>query len=294
MKAVIQVPRLSMLQTIQAPLFFGLIAAFVTSIGLIAVSVRADWSERHSGLFALAAGGMLITLSLLHIAPEAFELTSKAPVFLLVGFLGGLLLNFSVRAFFPEAKMGDQVKNRAAAFTPLIAVAIHSFIDGIIYSVTFAASFSSGVFAALSLILHEFPEGVIAYAILRRHGFANRRAFFYAFLAAALTTPLGVIASAPFVYGLGMETTGALFAVSAGLLLYVATGPLMAPIHEETPRRSFVALAVGVCVALMITLIPVHGHSHGLHDGEDHHPVPMEAPQPIEPPPDLTDGTNPL
>jgi zinc and cadmium transporter len=252
-----------MLQSMQAPLFFGLIAAFVTTIGLIAVAARGDWSERHSGLFALAAGGMLVTLSILHIMPEAFALSRHAPALTLSGFLGGLLLSFLVRVLFPEGGESGQ----AAAATPVIAIAIHSFIDGIIYSVTFAASFSSGVYAAASLLLHKFPEGVIAFAILRRHGFGNRRAFLFAFLAAAATTPMGVIASAPFMYGLGPEAIGNLFAISAGLLLYVATGPLMEPLKEEPPLRSFLSLGAGVTVAVVMSILPVHGPEHSLQEG---------------------------
>ena len=268
-----------MLQSMQAPLFFGLIAAFVTTVALIAVAARGDWSERHSGLFALAAGGMLVTLSLLHITPEAFALSRHAPALILTGFLGGLMISFLIRVFFPESGEAGQ----AAAVTPVMAVALHSFIDGIIYSVTFAASFSSGVYAAMSLLLHKFPEGIIAFAILlplaitstkgmafailRRHGFSNRRAFLLAFLAAAATTPLGVIASAPFMYGLGPEMVGNLFAISAGLLLYVATGPLMEPLKEEPPLRSFLALGAGVTIAVLIASLPVHGPDHSPHDG---------------------------
>jgi zinc transporter ZupT len=107
------------------------------------------------GLFALAAGGMLVSLTLLHIAPEAFELSTHTPVFLMVGFFGGLVLHFGIGAAFPERSD----RGRAAAITPIAAVAIHSLLDGMIYSVTFAASFSSGVYAAASLMLHEFPEG---------------------------------------------------------------------------------------------------------------------------------------
>ncbi len=252
-----------MLQSMQAPLFFGLIAAFVTTIALIAVAARGDWSARHSGLFALAAGGMLVTLSLLHITPEAFALSRHAPALILTGFLGGLLLSFLVRVLFPEG--GEE--GHAAAATPVMAIALHSFIDGVIYSVTFAASFSSGVYAAASLLLHKFPEGVIAFAILRRHGFGNRRSFLFAFLAAAVTTPLGVVASVPFMYGLGAEAVGNLFAISAGLLLYVATGPLMEPLKEEPPLRSFLSLGGGVLIAVLIAVLPVHGPDHSHHDG---------------------------
>lgn len=256
-----------MLDSLQAPLLFGLTAAFVTTLGLITVSTRGDWSARYSGLFALAAGGMLVSLTLLHIAPEAFELSAHAPTFLMVGFFGGLLLHFGIGALFPESS--DH--GRVAAITPLAAVAVHSLIDGVIYAVTFAASFSSGVYAAASLMLHEFPEGVIAFAILRRHSFSNREAFFWAFLAAALTTPLGVVVASPFMYGLTPDVLGSLFAVSAGLLLYVSTGPLMEPLEEEPPLRSLLALGAGVSLAVLIALMPLHPHED---EGGDIAPAP--------------------
>lgn len=261
---------------IQAPLFFGLLAAFVTSIGLIMVAQKSYWSERHAALFALAAGGMLLTLTLTHIAPEAIERSPAAPWLILGGFLGGYILNHVVRVVFGDEQTG---LSRASAATPLIAIAIHSFLDGIIYAVTFAASFEAGVFAALSLILHEFPEGVIAFTILHRYGFSNRASFFYAFLAAAATTPLGVVASGPFVYSMNSEMVGNLFAISAGLLLFVATGPLMAPLRNQPPRRSFLALGTGVALALVITLSPLNPHqqSHDERDGAAHQNVIQNA-----------------
>ena len=254
-----------MFQSIQAPLAFGLIAAFVTTIGLIAVATREDWSRRHANLFGLAAAGMLLTLSLLHIAPSAFARTANAPILLLVGFLGGLVLSFVIKAIFPSSESGV---NPAEAFTPIAAIACHSFIDGIIYAITFAADFESGVFTSLSLILHEFPEGVIAFAILRAHRVSNRDAFRYALYAAALTTPLGVLAAGPAIAFLGPEAVNALFALSAGLLLYVATGPLMAPISQEKPIRGLTALLAGVTVGLILAISPLHSdnHSHGHED----------------------------
>lgn len=250
--------------SLQASVSFGLLAALVTSLGLAAVAFRSEWSARQSGLFALSAAGMLITISLLHIVPEAMSASRNAAPFVLGGFLGGLMLSFSMRTLLPErADMW-----RAQAFTPLLAVAVHSFFDGVIYSVSFAASFQSGVYAALGLILHEFAEGIIAFAILSRHGFRVKEALFWAFLAAAATTPLGALVSGLFVTGLGAETVAALYAVSAGLLIYVATGPMMEPLTEETPPRAMGALGAGVVFALAILALPIH--DHGVLDNHDH------------------------
>lgn len=255
-----------MFEALQAPLFFGLIAAFVTTLGLLAVALRSDWSMRYANLFGLAAAGMLTAMAFLHIVPEAFALSDAAPVWITVGFFSGLLLHYLIRTLFPER---EDSKLPSEAITPILAIACHSFIDGIVYSVTFAASFTAGVFAAVGLILHEFPEGVIAFAILRRHGVSNRSAFFWAFLAAAATTPFGVLVSGPFMFGLGSEVLGGLFGLSAGLLLFVATGPLMAPLKEVQPTRGLAALTAGVVIAVSLLLAPIPGHDHD-HIGHGH------------------------
>ncbi|MEM5515461.1 ZIP family metal transporter [Henriciella sp. AS95] len=262
-----------MWSSIQAPLFFGLIACFCTTVGLIVVAQRAIWSERNASLFGLAAAGMLTTLTFLHIIPEAFHFSLNAPVWLAVGFFSGLLLHNGVKTAFPSE---DGIAHRHEALTPIIAIAVHSFLDGVIYAVTFAASFSAGVYAAVGLTLHEFPEGVIAFAILRRYGISNVQAFWLAFLAAAATTPLGVIVAGPFMYGLDNDTIGSLFAVSAGLLIFVATGPLMAPLKEMQPVRGLTAIAAGAGAAILLVLAPIQGHGH--EDGhDDEHTLPASG-----------------
>jgi zinc and cadmium transporter len=250
--------------SLQASVSFGLIAALVTSLGLAAVALRSDWSARQSGLFALSAGGMLITMSLLHIVPEVMAAGHGAAKFVLGGFFAGLLMSFAMRTFFPEGHS----QARAEAFTPLLAVAIHSFFDGVIYSVSFAASFQSGVYASLGLILHEFAEGIIAFAILSRHGFKVREALVWAFIAAAATTPLGALVSGLFVAGLGTGTLIALYAVSAGLLIYVATGPMLKPLEETSPLRALGALGAGTAFALAVLALPIH--EHGVLGNHDH------------------------
>jgi ZIP family zinc transporter len=268
--------------SLQAAVSFGLLAAVVTSLGLAAVALRSEWSARQSGLFALAAGGMLITMSLLHIVPEALGAGHGAAKFVLGGFFAGLLLSFAMRTFFHEGAS----QARAEAFTPLLAVGVHSFFDGVIYSVSFAASFQSGVYASLGLILHEFAEGIIAFAILSRHGFKVKEALVWAFIAAAATTPRGALVSGLFVNGLGAGTITALYALSAGLLIYVATGPMMEPLKEVSPVRAMGSLGAGVVFALAVLALPIHDHgaldNHG--HGHDHTEIDFRTPGTLAPP----------
>ena len=52
-----------MFSAVQPPLLFGLIAAMLTTLGLIAVALRGDWGLRYANVFTLIAAGLLTTSS---------------------------------------------------------------------------------------------------------------------------------------------------------------------------------------------------------------------------------------
>jgi zinc transporter ZupT len=103
----------------------------------------------------------------------------------------------------------------------MLGIGFHSFIDGIIYSITFTVSIFTGILAATGMVLHEFPEGIITYLLLVRAGFNRRTSLLLAFLTAALTTPLGMLVSYPYISEIDEPLLGVLLAFSAGVLVYV-------------------------------------------------------------------------
>lgn len=246
-----------------APLFLSFLAAFVATLGLLVVAMRSDWSARYAHLFAVMASGILLTMVIGYLAPEALNGHEKAPLFMLGGFFIGLLVHDVLRMVLPVADS----RALAAGITPLIAIGIHSFLDGMIYTVTFAQSFDIGLFATLGLIIHEFPEGIVAFALLRSAGLKNRTSFVFAFIASAMTTPLGTLVAIPLTNQVQPADLSVMFAISAGLLLFVSTGPLMAHMHEDKPARTLPALAVGVIIALVVAQTHFAG---GHHDGHGH------------------------
>ena len=135
-----------------------------------------------------------------------------------------------------------------------MGIGFHSFLDGIIYSVTFNVSVFTGVLAAIGMILHEFPEGIVTFLLLERGGFSKRKSAIYAFLAAAVSTPLGTLVSYPFIDRIARPTLGLLLAVSAGALVYVGASHLLPEVEKENRRYTVISLAVGVLVAVVIVL----------------------------------------
>jgi len=136
----------------------------------------------------------------------------------------------------------------------MLGIGLHSFIDGFIYSIAFTVSVLTGFLATVGMVLHEFPEGIVTYLLLVRGGFGERRATVLAFVAAAASTPLGMLVSWPLVSVIDPPRLGALLALSAGALVYVGATHLLPRAEQERRRYSLVALGGGVAVAFVIVL----------------------------------------
>ncbi|MBN1921787.1 MAG: ZIP family metal transporter [Anaerolineae bacterium] len=227
------------------------LACVVTTIGIFIISRYERWGKEHSAYFMSFAAGVLISVSFMHIIPKAFEMNDSAPIFLLAGFLGLYLSNRLVKLYVcREYDCMDYV----VGFIPMLGIGLHSFIDGIIYAVTFNVSILTGILAAIGMVLHEFPEGIVTFVLLERGGVGRRRAAFYAFWAAAISTPLGALVAFPFIRTITQPMLGNLLGLSAGALVYVGASHLLPAVEQERKRHSFFALAAGVLVAVGIIL----------------------------------------
>lgn len=226
------------------------LAALVTTLGIYSIRRFSDWGNRNSTYFICFAAGVLISASFLHIIPKSLSMNPQASVWLLVGFFGLHIFNRFLTAFVCE-KDPDR-SEYAIGVVPMLGIGLHSFIDGIIYSIAFTVSILTGYLATLGMVLHEFPEGIITYLLLVRGGFGERKAMYLAFLAAAATTPLGMLVSYPLISAIESETLGALLSLSAGALVYVGATHLLPRAEQEHRKYSLVALAGGVLVAVII------------------------------------------
>jgi len=231
------------------------LAAVFTSIGIFSIRRFRAWAERNMTYFVCFAAGVLIAASFMHIIPKAFKMNADAPYYLLGGFLFLHLFNRFITAYVCEK---DPQQQYAIGLVPIVGIGFHSFIDGFVFSITFTVSVFTGVLATTGMILHEFPEGIITFLLLIRAGFSDRRATQIAFFTAALSTPLGMLVSYPFIRETGQQFLGALLALSAGALVYVGATHLLPQAEKEQKRYSLIALGAGMLVAVAIVLSDVH------------------------------------
>lgn len=238
-----------MLSNFGIPFGASVLAAAVTCIGIFTIRRFEHWGRRNTTYFICFAAGVLIAVSFLHIVPQAFTMSPQAPFFLLAGFLILHFLNWMVITFVCHR---DPTLQISIGLIPMLGIGLHSFIDGIIYSVTFSVSIFTGTLAAVGMVLHEFPEGIITYLLLLKAGFSHRRSLILAFLAAAFSTPLGTLISFPFIHHIDTPDLGALLALSAGALIYAGASHLLPQAEKEHKKYSLITLGAGILTALGI------------------------------------------
>lgn len=229
----------------------SLLAALVTTTGIVAVRRHEAWTRSNATYLACFAAGVLLAVSFLHIVPHALASSPAAPAWLLGGYLLMHAINRFLTAFVCDT---PERAGYALGLVPLLGIGLHSFIDGIVYSISFTVSTYTGLLVAIGMVLHEFPEGAITYVLLIRSGFPQRRAWMLALLATAATTPLGTLVSYPFISQIDPVSLGSLLALSAGALIYVGATHLLPHVEREPKRFSFLALAAGILAAIGIVL----------------------------------------
>ena len=226
---------------------FAFLATLVNGLGILAIFKYQEWAEKAKAYFMCFAAGMLVSSSLILTLPNAARSNAYAGVAALIGFLF---------MFFSNELIKHHTKEKELAFgvTAAEGIGVHSFVDGIVYTVTFNVSIFMGVLSATGLVVHEFAEGVITYLFLIKGGVNKKIAVFYAFLVAGLTTPLGAFVVYPFVSKLGKSTLGLLLGFVAGVLLYVSASHLLPEAREHEKKHSTIAFLAGIGLSLLIVL----------------------------------------
>lgn len=243
--------------TISQAVLASLIAAAVATLGLLTVIVRDHWARRNRIYFTAFAAGILVTTALT-LFPEALEATANAPIFALAGYLSLYAINVMFK------------RQAGAIVAPMVAIGLHSFVDGFEYGILFDHDAFVGWIASIGLIAHEFAEGVILYSVLRLAKIGRSWSFFGAFVGAALTTPLGAVASELILPSMDAESVGMLLAAASGALLYLGATHL--PTHIHRGRKPLAVIAYIVGVALALALSAFHGeHEHTHHSDQGEH-----------------------
>ena len=229
---------------------FAFSALLVNTIGIFTVFKHKKLAEKTKSYLICFAAGVLISTPLIFSLPQAINKNAYAGFAALVGFLFMLFSNQVIK---------HKTKKNSLAFgiTAIEGIGIHSFVDGAIYAITFSVSILTGFLTGIGLVLHEFAEGVITFSVLTNGGVKRKKAMFYAFLVAAVTTPVGAFLAYPLMGKLNPSLLGLLLGFVSGVLIYVSSSHLLPEGRKNGEKHSLWAFLLGVSLALVMVFIKI-------------------------------------
>jgi len=226
--------------------------------------------KKNAVVFISFASGVLISVAMVHMYPTALKMDEYgASVCVLVGFLMFYVLNRMIiyhctghssdlhsyhQHHHEESPLVQPIAEGELTLIPIIGIALHTFLEGAIYVITFRVGQFTGVATTVGIIIHQLPEAIFATTLLYRHGYNKWKAGLIAFLATGATAPLGSAVAIPLVNYLGGRVLGKLLAGCAGTLLYISAGHLLPHIEKWPFIHSILSLSAGVAAVLLIVL----------------------------------------
>lgn len=223
--------------------------------GLFALRYR-SWLHLILGFTA----GVIVGVIAFDVFPEIFALTrsvgvsAKVPMMALVG---GFLVFHAIEKWLLVHQCHEEDyathHHPTVGVASALALAGHSFVDGMAIGLGFQVSHTAGLAVAIAVIGHDFADGLNTVSLMLANGNDRKRAA--TLLAVDALAPLLGAASTLFFH---LPDRGLLIYLGffAGFLLYIGASDILPEAHS--PRPSMGALALTVTgAALMFGLLGV-------------------------------------
>jgi len=225
----------------------------------------------NNNLLSLSAlsGGVFIVTSVLLM----FETLKLLPLQqALMAFAIGLLLYLLIHEIFNHHRHGDNSDHhhehkKQSAWKILIGDTLHNIADGLLLVSSFGFGIGIGISNAISIALHEIPQEISEFIVLKKSGYTNTEAV-YRNVATALSIFVGIG------LGLALITTESIQAYMLGATSTFFLGIVFTdlfPLKEviQSKKRASMSAAFVIGILIMLTISQSFGHEHG-GEGHDH------------------------
>lgn len=258
-------------------LLLSLLAGLATSIGgWLAVHRRFRSDSALSVMMAFAAGAMIF-LSFVEIIPAAVEMLEDgsgihlAELITYGAFAVGIVMVGLIDRFLPDTLNPSEVESNnkktkhskkslqllRSGYLVALVLAVHNFPEGMGTFIAANQDIQSGLVLAIAIAIHNVPEGIAVAAPVYAATKSRKKAFWWATLS-GLTEPLGAVVAALLVaLVIPMELQGAMLALVAGMMVFIAIDELMPAARRyqtrlHQPIYGFLLGVVVVAVSMIL------------------------------------------
>ncbi|NLK20555.1 MAG: zinc transporter ZupT [Epulopiscium sp.] len=257
---------------------FGLtlFAGLSTGIGSIIAFFAKRTNTKFLSISLGFSAGVMIYVSMIEIfvkAKDSLTLalgTVKGSWLTVIGFFVGMFLIALIDAFIPSSEnphemyeVEDMDKShssnnqnllRMGVFTAL-AIAIHNFPEGL---ATFTAALkdpSLGIPIAVAIAIHNIPEGIAVSVPIYYATGSRKKAFIYSFLS-GLSEPVGALVGYVLLSFIFNDVTfGVLFAAVAGIMVYISLDELLPAAEKYGEHHLSIYGVVAGMIVMAISLL---------------------------------------
>lgn len=244
-----------------------LFAGLSTSFGLLFAFNKNVKKEKVLPLALGLSAGVMVYVSFIEIFPKGYDALSnvmsedQAYLVTTLGFFAGILIVALIDYLVPkkdnphEYAQTKNVMYRLGVFSA-IAIALHNFPEGI---ATFIASLEDqalGVSIAIAIAIHNIPEG-LAVAVPIYYATQSKKKTITLTVLSGLAEPLGALVGYFILYPfLNDYMFGIIFSVIAGFMVYIAIDELL-PTAENFKRHhlSITGFIIGMMIMALSLIL---------------------------------------
>ncbi len=246
-------------------LLYSILLFFITVIGGTMPLWRKATATRDLKPFLAFSGAFLLGVTLLHLAPENFEMMGrKAGVLMLIGFfLQQIFQRLTHGMEHGHSHTGDHHHNHA--YMPiLLGLSLHAFTEGLPLGIVYVDNATlPSLYAAVAF--HKLPEALLL-ATMVLSSTNNRSTAIWISILFAMVTPLASLLS----YYIGTSFVGAgkiveyIIPIVAGSFIHIATTIFFesGTSSHEMNYKKWLAILLGLGFALLTLLGTDTPHLH--------------------------------
>lgn len=245
-----------------------LIAGLCTGIGSLLSVVYKRFNPKFLCLALAFSAGVMIYVSFVEILGKArLSLESiydvkTASIYAVVGFFAGIAFIAFLDRFLPdnhihseeETSPNNQKLMRMGLFAAL-ALGLHNFPEGLATFMGAMADPAYGIGITVAIAIHNIPEGIAVAIPIYFATKSRKKAFFYSFLS-GLAEPIGALVGY-FIFKNLMDDHffGLIFSSVAGIMVYISFSELIPTANEYGNQRLTLWGIIGGMAIMAISLL---------------------------------------
>ena len=246
--------------------FIGSVVALIGGVVFLYIKPWTEFLIKYSTPFA---AGVLLTVSLVGLLPEAYHLLGEtAFLVVLFSFLAAYLFESLICDLHHHNDSRHNYKKDLSSSSWIVVVGdtIHNFIDGVAIAAAYLINPGLGIITTASTFLHEVPHEIGDFGILLKTGWKKKKVLLVNLISALFTL---VGAFMVIIINPSAAVIGILLAIAAGMFLYLGASDFLPHAGDSlSTKKAVTSLLLGVIIMLFtLNLIP---HSHQDDHSNDH------------------------